>query len=489
MNKPLYALGVLAAAALLSACGAGDPPGSLAAPPATATLKQGSLLPAGTAGSSPSAAPQCALPADGELFASRNATQLGFDQARLDAAIQFGTRLLSTSIRVYRHGCLAGASGLDPASAYVPQPLFSGSKSVLALSVGRAVTLGYLRLDDPIGQYLPEADAAHGAITVRQLLNQTSGLQLVVADEAAALATDPVQYTLALPFWYQPGTEFMYAQNTLTTLARVLERATGQDYQTFTQQELMGRIGIPRNHWVALRDRSGNTFVWGGLLMRPDDEARLGHLMLHKGKWGGEQLISPSYMNQATTGTAANPAHGFLLWLNSGDHYKASVIGRPHLVQQPMLPGSPPDTFGAMGALGQMTIVVPSRDLVFVRNGGPGGGAETVEGKDYHELVRQVIAAVNDMPQNTDPGPYTYPAATSPLDLVGFDNEIADWRLVGTLLGVGAGTTPGCNLLFCNGRNLLADAASLGVDAVQQLLAAVADTATDLARSITGWWS
>ena len=477
MKKQLYVLSMMAAAALLSACGGGNAPsGSLSA----VSLSSVQTSATTTASGPQAVAAKCALPTSDQVFGSVNAAALGFDQARLDAAFQYGARLGTTTMRVYRHGCLAAKSALDPVTAFVPQVLFSGSKSILSLAVGRAVTLGFLKLDDPIGQYLPEADAAHGALTVRQLLNQTSGLQLVVADEAAALTTDPVAYTLALPFWYQPGTEFMYAQNTLTTLSRVLERATGMDYQAFTQQELMARVGIPRNRWVALRDRSANTFVWGGLLLRPDDEARLGHLMLHQGKWGTEQLISTSYMSQATTGTTANPGYGFLLWLNSGDHYKAGSIGRPILVEQPLLPGSPHDTFGAMGAFGQMTVVVPSRDLVFVRNG-VADNTSTAENQDFQELIRQVIAAVNDMPQNTEPAPATYPTATSVFDAVSFD-DFTDWRLIGTLLGVGAKATPGCSLLFCNGHNLVTDAAKLGADAVQQLLATVAATAADLVR-------
>jgi CubicO group peptidase (beta-lactamase class C family) len=476
MKKQFVAASALAAVVLLSACG-GQAPGA-----SPVALKSGSATK--SSGLQPGPA-QCALPASGQLFGARNATQLGFDQARLDAAIQFGERLPSTSVRVYRHGCLAAKSELDPATVFVPQPLFSGSKTVVALAVGRAITLGYLKVDDPIGLYLPEADAAHGAITVRHLLNQTSGLQLVLADEAAALTADPVQYTLALPAWYAPGTEFMYAQNTLTTLSRVLERATGQDFQAFTQQELMGRIGIARDHWVWLRDRSHTTFAWGGLLMRPDDQARLGHLMLNNGKWGSSQLISHSYMNQATTGTAANPGHGFLLWLNSGDQFKAASIGRPVPVAHPVLPGTPRDTYASLGAMGQMTVVVPSRDLVFVRNGT--GGADTVEGKDVNELVRLVVAAVNDMPQVTDPGPYDYTAPAGAGDLVSLDNNIADWRLVGTLLGIGAGATPACNLVMCNGRNLVADAGVLGVDVVSQLLAAVSATTADLTHSLLGW--
>ena len=474
MKKQLYALSMVATAALLSACGGGAAPSGTLSAVSLSTVQTSATTTAG----GPVAA-KCEVPLAGQVYGAVDATKLGFDQARLDAALQFGSRLGSTSMRVYRHGCLAAKSALDPVTAFVPQVLFSGSKAILALAVGRAITLGFLTLDDPIGQYLPEADAAHGAITVRQLLNQTSGLQLIVADEAAALTTDPVAYTLALPFWYQPGTEFMYAQNTLTTLSRVLERATGMDFQAFTQQELMSRVGIPRDHWVALRDRSANTFVWGGLLVRPDDEARLGHLMLHQGKWGTEQLISTSYMIQSTTGTAANPGYGFLLWLNA-DHYKLGAIGRPFPLDQPTLPGSPMDTYGAMGAFGQLTIVVPSRDLVFVRNGAS-STPSTTESQDYQELVRQVIAAVNDMPQNTDPAPSTYPEVNSVSASVNLD-DFTDWRLIGTLLGVGAKATPGCSLLLCNGHNLVTDAAKLGADAVQQLLATVAATTADLVR-------
>jgi hypothetical protein len=70
------------------------------------------------------------------------------------------------------------------------------------------------------------------------------------------------------------------------------------------------------------------------------------------------------------------------------------------------------------------------------------------------------------------------------LDAAGLDANIAGWRLIGTLLGVGAGTTPGCTLFFCNGSNLVVAAASLGVDAVQQLLAAVAATTADFTQSL-----
>ncbi|WP_162932480.1 serine hydrolase domain-containing protein [Solimonas sp. K1W22B-7] len=427
----------------------------------------------------PRNAPKCAQPAEGQFFPPVDATTLGFNRQRLDEAIEYGNRLLSTSIRVYRYGCLAGESQRDRYSIYVPQLMASASKTVLALSIGRAVTLGHLRVDDPIGKYLPEADAPHGALTVRQLLTQTSGLRLVLADEIAGLLSDPVQQTLEEPFWYEPGSEYMYAQNTLATLSRIVERATGRDFQEFTQQELMAPMGIQRSSWLWLRDRSGVTIAPGGLMMRPDDEARMGHLMLYSGLWNGRQLIDRGYMNDLKHGTKANPGYGYLIWTNEGDTHKGSHIGRPVPVDYPLLPGSPRDAYGAMGALGQMIIAVPSRHMVIVRNGGPGDGLSTVEGMKYKELIRLITDAVDDQKRITDPGPLTYPESAGQFDdILGYLNAF-EWNLAGILLGLGQDTLPDCNLILCNGRLIVQDLANFGGDTVLQFLGVVTGSATD----------
>jgi CubicO group peptidase (beta-lactamase class C family) len=51
------------------------------------------------------------------------------------------------------------------------------AKSVTSLMSGRAMTLGLISPDDPVGALLPEADGPHGAITMRDLLTMTSGLR------------------------------------------------------------------------------------------------------------------------------------------------------------------------------------------------------------------------------------------------------------------------------------------------------------------------
>ena len=51
------------------------------------------------------------------------------------------------------------------------------AKSVTALMFGRAMQLGLIDPEDPVGSLVPEADAAHGRITNRDLLTMTSGLR------------------------------------------------------------------------------------------------------------------------------------------------------------------------------------------------------------------------------------------------------------------------------------------------------------------------
>lgn len=424
--------------------------------------------------------PQCEPPRNEELFAPVAAESLGFDTEKLEQAITFGNKLGSTAVRVYRYGCLAGRNRWDAPAYAVPHPLASGSKGILSLVVGRAITLGYFDLNDPISRFFPQADAEHGAITIRQLLNQVSGLRVSIVDEAAVVLNDPVQYSLQQPFWYEPGSEYMYGQSVLAILSRVIEVSTGMDFQAFTQQELMGKLDIPRNHWVGLRSQSGDTIVSGGLAVRPVDSARLGHLMLHMGRWDNEQIIDQEYMREAIAGTEANPGYGFLFWLNEGDTHKASNIGRPVPVDHPIFPGTPRDAYGALGAGGQMIVVVPSRHLVIVRNGLPGGGLSTVEGVDYKEFVRLVTASISDMPQNMDAGPYSYPEGPSQFDITKFDLDVANWNLFGMTFGVGSGAVEGCSIFWCNGESSWEAFLRLGFDAAQQAYRAMKNTSWDL---------
>ncbi|RBO92893.1 CubicO group peptidase (beta-lactamase class C family) [Nocardia puris] len=439
------------------------------------TLLTAALL----APAAPAAPADCAEPGIGQRAEFRDPGAVGMDAAAVADAIEFGKRTGAHAVQVYRHGCLVGD---HTPTGNVPMPLASGSKGVASVAVGRAITLGLFGVDDPLSKFFPTADAAHAGITVRQVLNQTTGIHFSWPADVAGLTTDSVLQNLSAPVEFEPGTTFQYAQNVLALLPEIIEITSGADFQDFVQREVMGPLGIARENWVWLRDRSGNTAVNGGLAMRPDDLARIGRLLLQEGTWGGQQLIDPGYIRRAASPSEANGGYGFLWWLNASDTYRGVNVPMPKSYDHPVFVGSPRDMYAFSGALGQFLVMVPSRDLVIVRLGVPaslgrGDISSVLTGTanpDNPELFRRLSAAVTDVPATPYRDPYAYAdtggtQSRTPEELA----QLADPMTVAQiLLGAGPYASAQCNVLWCDGRLLPQDVFRLILDTSHQIAAA-----------------
>lgn len=267
-----------------------------------------------------------------------------------------------------------GTAPQNTVTGDVPWQEWSVTKSVVSMLAGVAVTQGRLALDAPVGDYLEpgRGDAAHRAITVRQLLTETAGLQQSIVSEGltALLDLDPdvVEQGLAAPVEHPPGTYFEYAQHVPDILAHVVERAVGEDLQAFAQRELFGPVGIAARDYYWARDRSGNTYGYAFLYLPPNDLARLGLLMLNDGAWNGTRIISADYVRQASAPSPANPCYGFLFWTNHAPCTGPSIPSRQTVDVAP-LAGLPTDAYAMVGFLQQNAFVVPSLDLLVTWNG------------------------------------------------------------------------------------------------------------------------
>lgn len=441
------------------------------------------LLFAGTFGPTTAVAeplePNCVDPAAGVPFERRSAADVGMDAAAVADTIDFGMYTGASTVQIYRHGCLVGDRS---EFGHLPLPLASGTKGVAAVAVGRAVTEGYFDLDDTLGTFFPQADSAHAALTVRQILNQTTGLRFAWPSDGAGLVTDQVSQMLNAPVDFEPGTTFQYAQNAPALVAAIIEITTGSDFLDYVQRELFGPIGIARENWVWVRDRSGHVAVNGGLAMRPADLARIGQLLVRDGRWMGRQLVDSQFIREGAIGTEANGGYGFLWWTNAGDTYRGVNVPTPVQFDHPVWVGSPRDMFTFSGALGQFLVVVPSRDMVIVRLGGPPridpgsitGMLTGTTNPDFKELFRRATAAVTDMPQEPYEDPYRYPAPNEPLVQSPEDLEkLADpANTVAILLGTGPYAATDCNLADCHGNSVVADVNRFVADVAGQVAAA-----------------
>lgn len=378
------------------------------------------------------------------------------DAAKLQDAMDWATAHDTAATVVIRHGCLVGQSRLDAVTSSVPLDGWSMTKSVTSLLVGRAISLGYLTLDTPIGRFFPTADPAHRALTVRRLLTMTSGLHRNWVRELSP-QPDAVADALSLPFDHDPGTHWEYAQTAVTLLAETVSRAVHRDIQDFAQQQLFGPLGIEPGTWSWERDRAGHTDGWAHLHMRVGGWARLGQFVLDRGRWHGRKLIATRYMRAALAPTPTNHAYGFLFWLNSGDTYTLPAVYGQDDGAGPVMPAGPDDMEMFVGMQEQRVYVIPSRDMVIVRLGLPASRELDTRvtvfqgraGEMDHEILRRVLRAVQDVPYS-DPGPYQGSDLVLPPADTGIVGDATKTDDVLAGLGAGASAPKGCTPVGCS---------------------------------------
>jgi len=230
-----------------------------------------------------------------------------------------------------------------------PIEIMSVLKSVVAIGVGRLLELGHLdSLDQPVHTLYPEwKQGRKQAITVRHLLNHTSGLQNEPNAGAEIYpAPDAVRLALAAELSSDPGAEFHYNNKAVNLLSGVIERASGQRMDQFLVAELFTPLGIEEYVWYY--DRSGTPHAMAGLRLLAPDLAKLGRLVLEGGVREGERLVGADFLDaMLAEGQPHLPRCGLLWWR--------------------LLDEDQPVAYYGDGYLGQTLMIVPAHDLVAVR--------------------------------------------------------------------------------------------------------------------------
>jgi CubicO group peptidase (beta-lactamase class C family) len=161
---------------------------------------------------------------------------------------------------------------------------------------------------------------------------------------------DHLAYAASRPAEVPPGTRFSYSSGDTMLLAGVLEVVTGRIAGEYAQEKLFDPIGMGPVEWW--RDASGSTVTYCCLDTPTREFARFGLLYLRGGNWDGRQVVPASWVEESTSPNRAYEGYGFQWWLT----------GRTN-------PDLPAEVFSARGHDGQYIYVVPSLDLVVVRNG------------------------------------------------------------------------------------------------------------------------
>lgn len=368
----------------------------------------------------------CALPEGQSEFDTATPESVALDPDAVNEAIAYASAHMRATVKIFRDNCLVATGPFDSAIDNITLPLWSSTKSVVSILTGIAEGEGKLALDDPIGRFLPAGpqwgSPAHRAITIRNLLSQTSGLDEAILAEVITTGADPniAQGALAQPLVYAPGTQFAYGQRTPDLLAYVVAQAVGEDLQDFAQRTLFDPLGIERDHYTWLRDRAGNTYGYAHLFLPAAQYAKLGLLMQNDGNWNGRPIVPASYVRQVGEPTATNGCYGLLFWTNRGESCIGGNMPKMAPIEHRMIPSAPADLYAIVGAFHQNNFIIPSLRMTVTWTGvggdaNPLGGTNHAASDLYYNFFRILMRGVRD--QNIpDPGPYQEPTVQPELN-------------------------------------------------------------------------
>ncbi|MBN1265453.1 MAG: beta-lactamase family protein [Anaerolineales bacterium] len=255
------------------------------------------------------------------------------------------------ALAVINNGMIVHQRGFGQArpAGEVPTPqtpfmIGSLSKSFTALAVMQLVEDGKIELDDPVQKYLPWFRVADpqvsSLITVRHLLNQTSGLPAWVGEIQLAdfdSITDAVEHQVRILSTVKPerpaGSAFEYNNANYNLLGQIVEVASGETYADYIFTHIFKPLGmghsytskavaqqdnmaVGHQYWftmpVAVPDmpQSVLSLPTGQLISSTEDMSQYLITLLNGGRCGDKQILSESGVAGLFTGVAESTQMG-----------------------------------------------------------------------------------------------------------------------------------------------------------------------------------
>lgn len=247
--------------------------------------------------------------------------------------------------------------------------LASGTKSFVGPLAIAAQQDGLLSLDEPVSDAIHEwrNDPRRAAITIRQLLTLTSGVESQSGLDAPSYAESVIA-----PVSAEPGTTFQYGPAPFQIFGELLRRKLapqGETVSAYLQRRILAPIGMQVGFWRGMAQ--GQPQLPAGAYLTAREWAKFGEFVRNAGAWESQQLLPQDQMQAMLQGTAANPAYGLTWWLNvpTLPELRDDIrLLRRNLGGVEHVPGLDGMVVAA-GAFKQRLYIIPSRRMVVVRFG------------------------------------------------------------------------------------------------------------------------
>ncbi|MDX8351581.1 serine hydrolase [Cognatiyoonia sp. IB215182] len=186
-----------------------------------------------------------------------------------------------------------------------PVPIKSVSKTIVAALTGAALDRGELAsIDATLGEVAPrlipwEADPRVAGISVADLVTMQAGLERTSGANYGAWVSSRnwVADALSRPFVAEPGQRMLYSTGSFHILGAVLAEISGQSLLTLARRRLGDPLGIDVPAWT--RDPQGRYMGGNEMALTLDAMVRFGEMYRQVGWFGGQQVLSPSWVAQS----------------------------------------------------------------------------------------------------------------------------------------------------------------------------------------------
>jgi D-alanyl-D-alanine carboxypeptidase len=201
-----------------------------------------------------------APPSDSEILSKVDAIAADYMQRPGAVGLSIGVARKGEIIVAKAYG-LADAEFDVPADKDTMFRIGSVTKQFTAAAIMRFVEQGKLSLDDELSKFLPDFPLQDNTVTIRQLLNHTSGIPSYTSLGEEWAKLQPLELThdemLALvkdkPFDFKPGEQWSYNNTAYYMLGIIIEKVSGVTYAQHMQDAFFTPMGLERTRYDVSR--------------------------------------------------------------------------------------------------------------------------------------------------------------------------------------------------------------------------------------------
>ncbi len=236
------------------------------------------------------------------IFLTATPESEGIDSRHVERMVEAFNKngLYMHSFLLWRRGKLLAEGYWKPFEKDTKHRMYSTTKSFVAGAIGLLADEGKIYLDDPVHKYFPEFEKEKlhpflQKMTIRNLLEMRSPHDTTYSLQGKRWKESFFETKPERP----AGTVFYYDTSATYILNVICERVSGQPFIDYMKDKMLHKVGFSEDAWCI---KSPDGYSWGGsgLICTTRDIARYAYILMKKGNIGRKQLLSETYIEEAT---------------------------------------------------------------------------------------------------------------------------------------------------------------------------------------------